>query len=298
VAQAFSRGWQPPQNFPLLSLSMIGDGENVRTRGSLSFTQGVPLKVQPNWAVPTNTIRDPLVSFTAFQTTSELWKRLERLTGIKIEPTPNEAYVWALAQIPFQTFFTVGVTDAQGFIQSLAPQVIASTARFSTNMGGLVVATNPWSMIWTGMPFATPYLRPALDAGHEYVFGGIFPNSSGTNTAPAELLQQVSGRTNLVYYDWEITQYRLLQWRYLDDLFHIVWDPTRKPRLRGDMAGMRWLGNIVTNLGNSVTEVTITDSNTLAVVRNSSIGFTGFELESLVNWLETPEFPGFPRSLL
>jgi hypothetical protein len=296
VARAFLRGWIPPEGFPLVSLSIIGDGEKVRTRGLLTFGQTLDLKLKP-WVIPTNTVHDPLVSFVALQGVEKLWEKLGSSLNMGFKPVPDQTYVWAMAQIPFQTFVALEVIDPTNFIQSIAPQVSAWGAKIGTNMGSLVVATNPWSMVWTGMPFATPYLRPVADAGRLYVLGGIFPNALGTNLVPAELLQTIVGRTNLVFYDWEITQYRLLQWRYLDDIFHIVWDPTHKPRLRSDMASLRWIGNIATNLGNSVTEISVAGTNTLSVVRNSSIGLTGIELETLANWLESAEFPGLPRSL-
>jgi hypothetical protein len=45
------------------------------------------------------------------------------------------------------------------------------------------------------------------------------------------------------------------------------------------------------HLGNSTTEVHLASPTQLSFVRTSTVGFTGFELEFVADWLESPDFP-------
>ena len=54
---------------------------------------------------------------------------------------------------------------------------------------------------------------------------------------------------------------------------------------------MLWLLAVAPKLGASLTDITQTGPNQLSFTRQSSIAFTGFELNILVDWLESPQFP-------
>jgi hypothetical protein len=58
-----------------------------------------------------------------------------------------------------------------------------------------------------------------------------------------------------------------------------------------DSASVNWLRTVKDRLGNSTTHVTLSAPNQLTFDRRSSIGFTGAELNLLVDWLESPQFP-------
>jgi hypothetical protein len=278
-----------PAGAPRVLLSLIGDGENVRTFGAALFRRPLELQIEP-WKLPTNNIREPLISFTVARGIAPLWSKVESWTG-KSSGLPNQFCCWALSRIPFQTFVAMPALDATNLLRNLGTSLPkALNSRVPENAGALIVATNGVSMVWTGMPFATPYMIPVEDSGQSFVLAGLFPNTTHTNGPPAELLGQFIGKSDLIYYDWEITQERALQWRYMDDLFHIVLLPSHKPLVSSNLASISWLANISTNLGNSVTEVKWA-TNRIDFARKSSIGFTGVELELLVNWLELPQFP-------
>jgi hypothetical protein len=101
------------------------------------------------------------------------------------------------------------------------------------------------------------------------------------------LFAQVRGRTNLVYYDWEITEDRLSHSRQLYQLAALVaWRKTGT-----NTPSRLWLDKIGSLLGNTVTEVTQTAPNELFLVRKSHLGFTGIELATLSAWLDSLEFP-------
>jgi hypothetical protein len=128
------------------------------------------------------------------------------------------------------------------------------------------------------------------ERGQEYLVGGLFHFASGTNPAPPELFSKLENRDNLVYYDWEITQARLRQWRPLYQLADIAakcaFQATNAPT-------QRFLLAIEPLLGNAATEITATSPTGMTLQRSSHLGLTGFELFSLTRWIDSPAFPRF-----
>src|SRR5262249_34991515 len=101
-------------------------------------------------------------------------------------------------------------------------------------------------------------------------------------------LAQVTSRTNLVYYDWEITQGRLAQWSVMAQTVAVA---TGNPQLRTNSASQLWLLKVAPHLGNTVTEVVADSSAQWSFVRRSHLGLTGFEINGLTRWLESTNFP-------
>jgi hypothetical protein len=102
------------------------------------------------------------------------------------------------------------------------------------------------------------------------------------------MLLELSTRTNLALYDWEITGLRIAQWLYLGQSLRLVFQQSQFP---AQSAGLAWLRAVGPKLGPSGTEVTQTGSSQLSVKRKSSVGFTAVELHLLADWLESPSFP-------
>src|SRR5439155_6619904 len=57
LASAYAPGWSLPDNSPRVTLTMMGDGEYVRTRGQLEFPKPLPFDLEP-WNIPTNFFHD------------------------------------------------------------------------------------------------------------------------------------------------------------------------------------------------------------------------------------------------
>ncbi len=71
-------------------------------------------------------------------------------------------------------------------------------------------------------------------------------------------------------------------------LFNLVY----KRRLPlDDWPSQKWLREVRSKLGNAVTEVTVAGPQELHLVRRSHLGLTGFEIVTLVRWIESPGFP-------
>jgi hypothetical protein len=130
------------------------------------------------------------------------------------------------------------------------------------------------------------------------LFGELFPLVPSTNVPPAELFSQVTSHTNLVFYDWEITEARLSQARFVSQLLPFFpktvamtnEDGTKRFTLPW-MPQEKWLAAVGSMLGNTVTEVTFKAPNELNIVRKSHIGLNSSELIFLSHWLATKSFP-------
>src|SRR6266545_556000 len=196
--------------WPRANLTVIGEGENLRSHMRLTFPEPMTGSVDP-WQVPTNLIKEPLVSFTAARGISPWLKSCELLRKLEI-PEPNELFLWAQGRmpierdLPFQTFVTFPLKDAAGKLERAGAlaQSVFSTNWQSRGLAQVSWETNSHKLLWRGLPFITPFLAPAKFKGAEFAAGGLFPSSPSSNPPPAELLSQLSDRSKLVYYDWEI----------------------------------------------------------------------------------------------
>lgn len=279
-------------NLPAMDLYLTPHGSNLRINGNFAFRESFTWEHEP-WQIPTNLVRDPIISFTAAQGFAPMLKNHQEALGLRLDSVPNQFFMWAGALLPVQTLAAAPTKDAAGFLRDLVPQFIA---RFdpelqANNTGSLVMATNLSGepmLRWVGIPpFVTPFVSTAQDGGRDFLLAGIHPNWSGTNPPPV-LFHHLASRTNLVYYDWEITGQHAWACRNVVNIFrHIV----EKPRLQPDTASIVWLNSISNRLGNTVTEVTRADANRLSLVRHGPVGLTGIELIVLAHWLESPGFP-------
>ena len=287
--------WLPPlepyRDLPVAHLSLSNSTEYVRTVMRLGFPQPHGWTGQP-WAFPTNAIRDPLISFTVAQGIAPLLKPLKLFQDLKLDPQPNQITIWAQSQFPFLTSFAMPLENAGAQLSRMAsvlPSLVLSN-KWRTLPGTIGWSTNHHALVWQGLPMAMPNLAAIKDPGHEYVVGSLFQRMPGTNSPPPGLFEQLKGRTNLVYYDWEITEGRLKQWRPLYQLTDIM---NGRAFASTNAPSQRWLQEAAPLLGNTITEITASSPTEMTLVRKSHSGFTGFELVSFMRWLDSPEFPLF-----
>jgi hypothetical protein len=281
------------KGLPALNVSLRGRDGKLRISGDFAFRDPFSWKLEP-WQIPTNLIHDPIISFTAIQGLAPMLRNHQGALGLELlDPLPDQLFVWAGGSLPVQTLTAAPMKDATGFLRSLATQLMS---RFNPvlqahDVGGLVMATNnsgAASLRWTGIPpFVTPFISAEQDSGKDFLLAGIFPNWGGTNPPPV-LFQYLATRTNLVYYDWEVTGEHAWAWRACINVFRHFFE---KPRLGPDSASIVWINSVSNHLANTVTEVTRSDSNRLAFVRQGPIGLTGLELMALAHWLESTNFP-------
>ena len=269
-------------------LKTAGGGGNLRTEVTVIYPERVNWKFEP-WQISTNTIHERLVSFTAVRGIEPWLDRqtsLPRTNGI---PVPNQAFLWAMEVIPFQTFVAVPAPKADAALERLSDAITASwktnLQRFS--VGEISFSPEEGKIGWEGLPFITPFVQIAHEPAGDFLYAGMFPNFPNTNPLPADLLAQFN-RSNLLYYNWEVTAERLPEWRNFSQLFLML---AEQPQLEGDSAAAKWLNVTGPKLGNAVTEATPTGPNELTLVRKAPLGLTAGELTVLANWLEATNFP-------
>jgi len=157
----------------------------------------------------------------------------------------------------------------------------------TNGVGRFERSTNADGVAWTDLPLMIPQVRTITANGENFVFASLIPQGATNQPAPAGLLEQVLGGTNLVYYDWELTGPRIEAWLYMAQLFRLVLHQAQVPPPRpacfcsepsrpgSGIVSPRWL----------------TPARSTLIVRKSSAGFTAIELHLLADWLESPNFP-------
>jgi len=281
--------WPADLDWPQARFTVMGRADNLRTLGSLTFPRPMRWPTEP-WHVPTNTIQDPLISFTALKGLRGWLANQELAKNLEWRSPPDQLFLWAQSEVPFQTYLAWPAAGAAGELTRVLPRL---QARYNPRLkldalGEIRQVTSRAEVAWQGLPIIVPFIRPAPEPGGDFLLAGIFPTDLRTNPPPPELMAQLTGRKGLLYYDWEITESRLAQWRQLAQLQILI---ASRPPVPGDAAADRWLEAVGPLLGNTVTEATVKSPAELAVVRQSHLGLTGFELLALARWLDEPGFP-------
>jgi hypothetical protein len=274
---------------PKVSLHVSGEAQDMLTRGEWTFPNAEPIKLVA-WNIPTNLIGGNLTSFTVVRGFGRWLSSSEMWNGLQIGPPPDQFCVWAIHDFPMQTYFDVPLSDASNTVSRFSDLVLKRGAPwFATN--GLAVFQRSETfngLSWHGLPYVSPFLQSTEINGAGFAFGGCFQAGQIDSPFPSELLKQVFGQTNLVYYDWELTGSRNEQWIYLGQFMRWV---SGKAQLTPNSAGQAWLKTVVSQLGNCGTEMNQIAPGKLSFVRKSSLGFTALEWHLLIDWLESPDFP-------
>jgi hypothetical protein len=289
VSRAFSLNWPLPDNTPKATITVIGDGQDVRTHGELEFPRPLPLELEP-WNIPTNLIHNPLVGFTAARSIRPWLKSFKPWTDLQLGADPNQVYFWAQQAIPILDYCAFPVTNGSNFIGLASERLrqIANPWIASNRLGELARATNFDGLEWYGAPFITPQFRYAVADGGQFALASLVGPVFTNRDSPPDLFDAVVSRTNLLYYDWEITQHRLDHALYISQLARFL---SHKAQVPADSPSLLWLKAAAKKLGNCVTLVSEVDSTNLAFVRRSSFGFNSLEFNLLADWLESPDFP-------
>lgn len=276
--------------FPLapVHLTMVGRAENVRTEMRMMYSSPIPWKFEP-WRIPTNLVSEPLTSFTVAQGVRPVLEQFAGLRALGV-PLPNQYCTWGAFHQYGHTFFAVPDSQASNTLAALAPRFGDAMKHYFDNpIGVFVYVTNRSELAWGGgLPGISPTLAAFRQPGQEFIHARLFPLMANRTPAPAELYAQFMGRTNLLYYDWEMSSNRVAIGRQFYQLGGIF---DRRPPPPIDTPSQKWLAAIGPLLGNAATEIVRTGPQELTLTRKSQTGFTGFELATFSNWLESPGFP-------
>ncbi len=274
-------------DLPETQLQLAGRDGHLRWNGKLVFSQPLALTLEP-WRLPTNTINMPLDSFEAARGIAPWLQKQNWLRPYTISPLPNQMFVWAVDQMPLQTFAAVPVPNGKKALQELEQKLSIHTNWQNRLQMPLTMEATNNQLSWLGVPMAAPNLQAVHEPAGDFLLAGVFPNVPHSQPLPPELLTQIA-HGNLVYYHWEVTSERLKQLPQLTQLALMI---TRHRQLDAQSPAGKWLGRIGPTLGVTVTEVKQTAPNELSLQRKAPAGFTAFELIALANWLEATNFPG------
>jgi hypothetical protein len=262
-------------------LKVTPRGKGLRAEGKAEFGEDLPFKLTP-WDIPTNTIREPLVGFTAIQGVAD---RLSKLDAFKKHPAPNQVFIWNQKISFFSMYAAAKVDDARAFVKDVAMGL--NLAELNKKIfGNFEFDTNHYGLYLTGLPIAVPFLRPAHSNDVNFVYAGTMPMGTwSSNAMPAELAHEVTSRTNLVYYDWELGNGRLTQIRPMSQLAAMA---SRKPVANMSDPANKWLTAAEEKFGNTITEISKTGPRELWFIRSSDSGLSAMELFTFVQWVAGP----------
>jgi hypothetical protein len=141
--------------------------------------------------------------------------------------------------------------------------------------------------MWQGIPYFFPSLEYADFGTNRFLVAGLAPDRFTNQPPPADLVRFLNENSKLVAYDWEQTHVCVDGWTQMGQLTrHMLC----LPRMTYT-AGLEWAVALSPKLHDSTTEVQLTSPTQLSFVRTSTVGFTGFELQLVADWLESPDFP-------
>jgi hypothetical protein len=289
ASRVLSLGCNLPEDLPKISVAVIGDGGAVLTRGRLDFPKPQSFELEP-WNFPTNLVRGPLIGFTAVRGIKPWLASLKMWKDLQLGAPPNQYCAWAKDGFPLQTYFAAPLRDANRQVNDLAGTLVQrGNLWLATNgMGRFERLPRTNGVFWGDLPIMQPFLRASVSNAPGFAFGGLIPYVRTNQPVPAEMLQAVFSRTNLISYDWEITQDRVEAWLFIGQNLRLV---LHQAQLPSTSAGMAWLKSAALKLGNSITGTTKTGPAQISFVRSSGIGLTAVELNLLADWLESPRFP-------
>ena len=319
-------GWRaapvaPVAQWPAVRWAVEPRNGKLRTTGDLRFREPLGLELAP-WTLPNKMLHDPLVGFTAVQGADRWLGGLSMFQPYGVTEWPRQLFLWSVAGDPWNQYLAgpmASPTNLMAKVSLPLPMRMVTNMSWRGQVFGLRVTNQAMRVEFRGLPYLLPFLESIQDSGATMLYGGLFPQPSKGEPAPAGLLQQVSGRTNLVLYDWETTGRsvlwtnppgtagprvttnsigRLAQFKQLSQYWRLMMNTNtmRIPLTPGGeiwVPGWDWINAAQGRLGDSITEVTRTGDSQLSAVRNSQLGFNALEVMYLLRWIENPAFPGW-----
>lgn len=279
-------------------LTVTGDGGNVIVHGQLTFGEPLPIQLEP-WHIPLDLIHEPLIGFTAVRGIQPWLASWKTWSDLQIGAPPDQLYLWALEGSSFQTYLAAPLPDAGQKVSGLTDLLLQKGNPWLALRGyvSLDRASDSNGVTWGNLPTIRPFIKSAGVGADGWLVAGLLPDTgvADRRPPPAGMIQDILGRTNLVYYDWEVTGPRVASGLELGQTARQI---LRQAQMSLDSASLNWLGVLVPRLGTSATIVSLTAPNQLAFARKSTLGFTALELHLLADWLESPQFPRGLHSML
>lgn len=272
---------------------------SIHPRGRRMFTTIEFHFAQPmewtlnNWTIPTNIIREPIISFAAIRGLNNMFKEL--LPYPLNLCLPEQLYIWTVANHPFGFYgasfpscdlnkFAQHKTQIETFLKDTFPGLNNTTVVYQPEHNRLVLSN---------LFFSIPFIGEGKELASNFtVFGLALPVPVSPTPPPAELLNQLSTDQPIIAYHWELTS-EVIQSLLLTHMFYLMQGGFALPPTNGAING--WLNqtNIISRLGNTATIIIKESPNTLKLERSSAIGLTALELLLMCHWIDGENFPNW-----
>jgi hypothetical protein len=305
----FLATWAPLSDCPFklgrTKLEVTAVRGRMRATAYVSYPEAAPWQSQP-WRIPKNLVSGPLSSFLAARNPAPYLNTNLTSSRLSNNPLTNQLFCWALREMVLESYAAWPVTDAGNTLRRLGPEAMAVFNPLLQARDHSQLEWNPKTdqLFWTHLQLTAPVLKAAHDTNGDFLLAQVFPMEARHTPAPDQLWSQIDGRDDLVYYQWEMTGLRLMQWRLLTEVLPVLPPPSpadmdrQKATQNARAAALSthpssalsiteaWLAELSNPaLNNTVTEVTRTAEHELTVVRNAQLLFTGLELVWLSHWL-------------
>ena len=283
---AAALGGHLSSDWPQVTMTVTGDGQNLRTRAELEFSSPLPLELEP-WNIPTNLIHDPLIGFMAIRGIRPWLEKWKGLTDLHLGKLPNQAFFWAQKGPPSYHFMAAPSTEASNQVRLLSGFALDKlNPMLESNKLGTFQATADTGLHWRGIPWFSPKLEYADFGQNSYLVAALAKSSVSNGPWPDALRAQLTD-TNMLLYDWELSGACADGLSQMGQMSRNVFGLARMTRT----AGFNWLIAATSKLGNSASAIKVAGPSTLRFSRISTLGLTGAELQLLADWLESPRFP-------
>jgi hypothetical protein len=232
-------------------------------------------------------MRGQIISFTAAQDVAAYLKMNPALSRLANNPLTNQFYCWALDQMPLLNYMAWPVADASNALARLSTEAPAALnpplKRFNGSQLAWDAHANKMAMVNMGM--FVPVLEAVQESDGQFLFLSTFPRSLTGKLPPEGLLAQIQGRTNVVYYDWELTGPRLSEYQILGKMAANRAYSTNADIAAATSAEDRWMNALGNLVPNTVTEITRVSPTELSLERQAPMGFTAVELVLMADWI-------------
>ncbi len=269
-----------------LKLTVTPSESDLQINARVLESTAIPWKSDP-WQIPTNLIQGQIISFTVGQNLAAFLKVNPAFAPFAGNPLTNQFYFWALDGMPLLNYMAWPAPHASNVLEQIAVQAPGALNPVLKRFNGteLVWNTNAHKLFLQNMRLFVPALEAVQTNDGQFLFLAGFPRAIKSTPAPDALLSQVEGRTDLVYYDWELTGRRLAEWGMLGKMIANRATPQHSDAEDAGFDESEWLGGLAAMTSNTVTEITRVAPNELFLMRKAPVGLTAVELMLLADWL-------------
>jgi len=295
LSAAFSWGWNPPEDWPRISVAAVGDGSNVLTHGEMKFPNPMSFQIEP-WNIPRGLIHEPLHSFTAVQGLKPWLSSVTWWQNLHAGNAPNQLFFWAQSPTPVLDYAAAPDSNAANTMTKLGGAIMddLNPVLAENRTGKWERNPNSDGILWRA-PVMAPFVQSVKLTNGPFLFAGLSPLVITNSAPPSGTIKDLLSKPNVVYFDREITGARLEAWMYTSQLLRIIF---RRAQLSSETKAIAWLKAIEPMLRTSETTLTRSSPDSISIERKSSVGFTSLELHILADWLESPRFPIQPNSVV